>query len=119
LTDPISQKNPSQKRAGKVAQGVDPEFQPQYHRKKGRKEGRKEGRREGEREGGREGERKEGRKEGNHAGKQRSNLFFHILCLRVSASSFGTLLHRLLSLSGGRDSLCSTESLGAEVSSFL
>jgi hypothetical protein len=29
----LSQKNPSQKRAG-VAQGVDPEFKPQYHRKK-------------------------------------------------------------------------------------
>jgi hypothetical protein len=30
----LSQKNPSQKRAGGVAQGVDPEFKPQYHRKK-------------------------------------------------------------------------------------
>jgi hypothetical protein len=27
-------KNPSQKRAGGVAQGVDPEFEPQYHKKK-------------------------------------------------------------------------------------
>jgi ribosomal protein L44E len=29
-----SQKNPSQKRAGGVAQGVGPEFKPQYHQKK-------------------------------------------------------------------------------------
>jgi hypothetical protein len=29
-----SQKNPSQKRAGRVAQGVCPEFKPQYHKKK-------------------------------------------------------------------------------------
>jgi hypothetical protein len=31
--DPIS-KNPSQKRAGGVAQCVNPEFKPQYHKKK-------------------------------------------------------------------------------------
>jgi hypothetical protein len=30
--DPLE--NPSQKRAGGVAQGVDPEFKPQYHKKK-------------------------------------------------------------------------------------
>jgi hypothetical protein len=33
LQDPIS-KNPSQKRAGRVAQGVDPEFKPQYCKNK-------------------------------------------------------------------------------------
>jgi hypothetical protein len=32
--DPILKKKPSQKRAGGVAQGVDPEFKPQYHKKK-------------------------------------------------------------------------------------
>jgi hypothetical protein len=31
LRDPIS-KNPSQKRAGGVAQGEGPEFKPQYHK---------------------------------------------------------------------------------------
>jgi hypothetical protein len=30
----LSQKNPSQKRAGGVAQGVGSEFKPQYHTKK-------------------------------------------------------------------------------------
>jgi hypothetical protein len=30
----LSQKNPSQKRADRVAQGVDPEFKPQYGKKK-------------------------------------------------------------------------------------
>jgi hypothetical protein len=35
LYDPISRKRPSQKRAGKVAQGVGPEFKHQYHTKKG------------------------------------------------------------------------------------
>jgi hypothetical protein len=30
--DPISKKNPSQKRAGGVAQGVGPEFKPQYQK---------------------------------------------------------------------------------------
>jgi hypothetical protein len=30
--DPISKKS-SQKRAGRVAQGVGPEFKPQYHKK--------------------------------------------------------------------------------------
>jgi hypothetical protein len=30
----ISRKYPSQKRAGRVAQGVDPEFKPQYHKYK-------------------------------------------------------------------------------------
>jgi hypothetical protein len=28
----LSQKNPSQKRAGGAAQGVGPEFKPQYHK---------------------------------------------------------------------------------------
>jgi hypothetical protein len=36
----LSQKNPSQKRAGGVAQGVGSEFNTQYHQKK--KKGRKE-----------------------------------------------------------------------------
>jgi hypothetical protein len=30
----LSGKNPSQKRAGGVAQGVGPKFKPQYHQKK-------------------------------------------------------------------------------------
>jgi hypothetical protein len=30
----LSQKHPSQKRAGEVAQGIGPEFKPQYHTKK-------------------------------------------------------------------------------------
>jgi ribosomal protein L44E len=30
----LSQKNSSQKRAGRVAKGVGPEFKPQYHQKK-------------------------------------------------------------------------------------
>jgi hypothetical protein len=30
----LSQKNPSQKRDGRVAQGVDPKFKPQYLKKK-------------------------------------------------------------------------------------
>jgi hypothetical protein len=30
----LSRKNPSQKRASKVAQGEGPEFKPQYHKKK-------------------------------------------------------------------------------------
>jgi hypothetical protein len=34
--DPILKK-PSQKRAGGVAQGVDPEFKPQHHKKKKKK----------------------------------------------------------------------------------
>jgi hypothetical protein len=35
--DPIL-KNPSQERAGRVAQGVGPEFKPQFHKKKKKKE---------------------------------------------------------------------------------
>jgi hypothetical protein len=31
---PYLEKKPSQKRAGGVAQGVDPEFKPQYHKNK-------------------------------------------------------------------------------------
>jgi hypothetical protein len=34
----LSQKNPSQKMAGGVAQGVGPEFRPQYHKRKKKKE---------------------------------------------------------------------------------
>jgi hypothetical protein len=34
--DPISKK-PSQKRSGRVAQGVNPEFKPQHHKKKEKK----------------------------------------------------------------------------------
>jgi hypothetical protein len=30
----LSRKNPSQKRAGGMAQGVGPEFKPQYHKKR-------------------------------------------------------------------------------------
>jgi hypothetical protein len=30
IQETLSQKNPSQKRAGRVAQGVGPEFKPQY-----------------------------------------------------------------------------------------
>jgi hypothetical protein len=33
----LSQKNPSQKRAGGEAQGVGAEFKPQYHKKKKKK----------------------------------------------------------------------------------
>jgi hypothetical protein len=32
--DPVLKKNPSQKRAGGVAQSIGPEFKPQYHKKK-------------------------------------------------------------------------------------
>jgi hypothetical protein len=31
-------KNPSQKRAGGLAQGVDPEFRPQYHQERKKKQ---------------------------------------------------------------------------------
>jgi hypothetical protein len=34
LGSELSQKDPSQKRAGRVAQGVGPEFKPQYCQKK-------------------------------------------------------------------------------------
>jgi hypothetical protein len=34
---PYLKKNPLQKRAGGVAQGVGPEFKPQYHKKKKKK----------------------------------------------------------------------------------
>jgi hypothetical protein len=34
LQDPISKKNPSQKRTGGVDQGIGPEFKPQYCKKK-------------------------------------------------------------------------------------
>jgi hypothetical protein len=34
VSETLSQQNPSQKRAGGVAQGVGPEFKPQYHKKK-------------------------------------------------------------------------------------
>jgi hypothetical protein len=36
-TRPYLEKNPSQKRAGGVAQGVGPEFKPQYWKKKTKK----------------------------------------------------------------------------------
>jgi hypothetical protein len=32
ICETLSQKHPSQKRAGGVAQGVGPEFKPQYHK---------------------------------------------------------------------------------------
>jgi hypothetical protein len=41
LQDPIL-KNPSQERAGRVAQGVGPEFKPQFHKKKKKKKKKKE-----------------------------------------------------------------------------
>jgi hypothetical protein len=34
VCETLSQKNPSQKRAGGVAKGVGPEFKPQYYKKK-------------------------------------------------------------------------------------
>jgi hypothetical protein len=34
VQETLSQKSPSQKRAGRVAQGVGPEFKPQYRKKK-------------------------------------------------------------------------------------
>jgi hypothetical protein len=34
VCETLSQKNPSQKRVGGVAQGEGPEFKPQYHKKK-------------------------------------------------------------------------------------
>jgi hypothetical protein len=34
VCEPLPRKNPTQKRAGEVAQGVGPEFKPQYHKKK-------------------------------------------------------------------------------------
>jgi hypothetical protein len=34
VSETLSRKNPSQKRAGGVDQGVDPELKPQYHKKK-------------------------------------------------------------------------------------
>jgi hypothetical protein len=34
VPETLSQKYPTQKRAGGVAQGVGPEFKPQYHKKK-------------------------------------------------------------------------------------
>jgi hypothetical protein len=38
VPETLSQKNPSQKKAGGMAQGVDPEFKPQYCKKKKKKE---------------------------------------------------------------------------------
>jgi hypothetical protein len=37
LQDPISKKNPSQERAGGVAEGEGPEFKPQNYKKKKKK----------------------------------------------------------------------------------
>jgi hypothetical protein len=39
LRDPVLKKNPSQKRAGGVAQGLGPEFKPQYRKKKKKSRG--------------------------------------------------------------------------------
>jgi hypothetical protein len=44
----LSQKNPSQKRAGGVAQGVDPQFKPQYHKKREREKERERERQQGD-----------------------------------------------------------------------
>jgi hypothetical protein len=52
---PYLKKNPSQERAGGVAQGVGPDFKPQCHQQK-KKEKRKEGR--GRRRVGKEEEKK-------------------------------------------------------------
>jgi hypothetical protein len=41
VRETLSQKNPSHKRAGGVAQGVGPEFKPQYHKKKKKKSAHK------------------------------------------------------------------------------
>jgi hypothetical protein len=41
LWDSILKKNPSQKRAGEVAQGIGPEFKPQYWQKKKKKKKKK------------------------------------------------------------------------------
>jgi hypothetical protein len=41
VCETLSQKHPSQKRAGGVTQGVGPEFKPQYHKKKKKKERKK------------------------------------------------------------------------------
>jgi hypothetical protein len=42
VCETLSQKkNPSQKRAGGVSQGIGPEFKPQYHKKKKKKIARK------------------------------------------------------------------------------
>jgi hypothetical protein len=38
VNEALSRKNPSQKRAGGVTQGVGPEFKFQYHKKKKKKE---------------------------------------------------------------------------------
>jgi hypothetical protein len=54
----LSQKNPSQKRAGGLVQGVGPEFKPQYQERKKEKAGRK-----------KEKKRKERKKEENEMGK--------------------------------------------------
>jgi hypothetical protein len=34
VRETLSRKNPSQKRVGGVAQGIDPEFKPQYRKRK-------------------------------------------------------------------------------------
>jgi hypothetical protein len=34
VCETLSQKNPTQKRAGRMTQGISPEFKPQYHEKK-------------------------------------------------------------------------------------
>jgi hypothetical protein len=38
MSKSLSQKNPILKGAGRVAQGIGPEFKPQYHKKKKKKE---------------------------------------------------------------------------------
>jgi hypothetical protein len=41
VQETLSRKNPSQKRAGGVAQGIGPEFKPQYCKKKKKKKKKK------------------------------------------------------------------------------
>jgi UDP-N-acetylglucosamine:LPS N-acetylglucosamine transferase len=61
----LSRKNPSQKRASRVAQGVGLEFKPQYckKRKKEKEERKKERKKEKEKKEGRERDRKKRKRE--------------------------------------------------------
>jgi hypothetical protein len=83
----LSQKYPTQKRAGGVAQGVGPECKPQYcKRKEGREGEREEGReRKREREREREKERRKRKKEERKKKKERK-IKEHCITLRVPAT---------------------------------
>jgi hypothetical protein len=67
----LSQKYPTQKRAGGVAQGVGPECKPQYCKRKEGREGEREEGRERKRERERERERKKKEKERRKKEKER------------------------------------------------